>query len=55
MERDDMSEEEAQELFDSVREEADIYIRGGDDIAVEDLLIDDLGLEIDYMPDFLEG
>jgi len=53
MERDEMSEEEAQNMLDDLREEADIYIRGGDDLAVEDILLDDLGVDLDYLPDFL--
>lgn len=53
MERDGMSREEAQDLFDRLREEADIYIRNGDDLSVEHILLDDLGLEIDHLPDFL--
>ena len=53
MERDGMSQEEAQELLDNLREEAEIYLRNGDDQSVEDILLDDLELESDYLLDFL--
>lgn len=55
MERDDMSEEEARELVNNIRAEAEPFIIEGDFQAVEDLLLDDLGLELDYMPEFLYG
>lgn len=53
MDRDDMLEEEAEELMESVREEIMFAAECGDFSLAEDIMLGDLGLEMDYIFDFL--
>lgn len=49
MERDDMTESEAEELIAYVKEEIEIATADGDYELVEDIMYGDLGLEMDYI------
>lgn len=53
MDRDDMTAEEAEELIEEVREEIQIAASSGDYELVEDIMYGDLGLEMDYIFEFL--
>lgn len=53
MERDDMTESEAEELIAYVKEEIEIAAADGDYELVEDIMLGDLGLEMDYIFEFL--
>ena len=53
MDRDDMTAEEAEELIKEVREEIQIAASNGDYELVEDIMYGDLGLEMDYIFEFL--
>ena len=53
MERDDMTENEAEELIESVREEINFAAECGDYALAEDIMLGDLGLEMDYIFEFL--
>ena len=53
MERDGMTEEEAQRTFDGAKEEFDRCIDEGDMDAAEVVLLDWFGLEADYLFDFI--
>ena len=48
MERDDMTEDEANDLLDEVR---DMILENSD--SAEDIVLDELGLEMDYIFDIL--
>ena len=51
--RDGISEEEAEKQVADFREEIDDMIMDGDLEGIEDALMDDLGLEPDYLMDIL--
>lgn len=53
MDRDDMTAEEADELIEEVREEIQIAASNGDYELVEDIIYGDLGLEMDYIFEFI--
>lgn len=53
MDRDDMTAEEAEGLIEEVREEIQVAASSGDYELVEDIMYGDLGLEIDYIFEFL--
>lgn len=53
MDRDNMTAEEAEELIEEVREEIQIAASNGDYELVEDIMYGDLGLEIDYIFEFV--
>ena len=53
MDRDDMTAEEAEDLITEVREEIQIAASNGDYELVEDIMYGDLGLEMDYIFEFL--
>ena len=53
IERDGISKKEAEELLYNARQEAKEYMAQGDTDAVEEILLNDLGLEIDYIPEFI--
>lgn len=53
MDRDDMLEEDAEDLIESVREEINFAMECGDYSLVEDIMLGDLGLEMDYIFEFL--
>lgn len=53
MKRDGMTQEEAQELFEKVRATVLSCVDEGDYTGAEDAIMDDLGLEMDYIHDFL--
>ena len=53
IERDGLTKEEAEELLESVREECYRAIDEEKDYLVEDIILDDLGLEMDYIYDVL--
>ena len=53
MERDGLTKEEAEELLESVKEECYRAIDEEKDYLVEDIILDDLGLEMDYIYDVL--
>lgn len=53
MKRDGMTEQEAKEVADDVREEMLDAIDAGDYSLAEEIFEDDLGLEPDYIMDFL--
>ena len=54
MERDDYSRTEAIELFNDTRNEiCDVLENGGDYSEVEDIMLDNLGLEMDYIIDMV--
>ena len=49
IDRDDMTEEEAEDLIAEVKEEIQIAAENGDYGLVEDIMYGDLGLEMDYI------
>lgn len=53
MERDDMTEAEAEDLITEVKEEIQIASSCGDYELVEDIMYGDLGLEMDYIFELL--
>ena len=54
MERDELTEEEAREqVEDAVEAINDILENGGSNEEAEEILLDDLGLEMDYIFDLL--
>lgn len=53
MDRDDMTAKEAEELIEEVREEIQIAASNGDYELVEDIMYGDLGLEMDYIFEFI--
>lgn len=54
MKRDDLSEQEAQELFDEChRRLMDEAVPSGDSELAEEILCEELGLELDYLMDLL--
>ena len=53
MQRDGMSAEEATELMEETRSEIFDAIHAGDFDLAEDIMMCDLGLEMDYILDFL--
>ena len=53
IDRDDMTAEEAEELIEEVREEIQFAANIGDYNMVEDIMYGDLGLEMDYIFEFL--
>ena len=53
MDRDNMTAEEAKELIEEVREEIQIAASNGDYELVEDIMYGDLGLEMDYIFEFV--
>ena len=53
MDRDDMLEEDAEDLIESVREEINFAAECGDYALAEDIMLGDLGLEMDYIFEFL--
>lgn len=53
MDRDNMTAEEAEELIEEVREEIQIAASNGDYELVEDIMYGDLGLEMDYIFEFV--
>ena len=53
MERDDMTETEAEDLITEVKEEIQIASSCGDYELVEDIMYGDLGLEMDYIFELL--
>lgn len=53
MERDGMSEKEANDLLDVVRNDIDVCLADGDFDGVEDVIASMLGLEPDYIPDIM--
>lgn len=54
MERDKMSYDEAKEVFDDLREQAMQYVEEGDLMGLEDLLMDEVGLEPDYLFEIID-
>jgi hypothetical protein len=54
MKRDNISQEEAEELFTVAKEEAQSAVDGGDIFAVEAILSDHFGLEPDYVFDLID-
>lgn len=53
MDRDDMSENEAEELIADVREELQFAMETNDFMYAEDIMYGDLGLEMDYIFELL--
>lgn len=53
MDRDDMLEEDAEDLIESVREEINFAMECGDYTYAEDIMMYDLGLEMDYIFEFV--
>lgn len=53
MNRDDLSKEEAMEVVKETKEMVESAIRSGDYTAAEDIFMEELGLEIDYMVNLL--
>lgn len=53
MDRDDMLEEDAEDLIECVREEINFAMECGDYSLAEDIMFGDLGLEMDYIFEFL--
>lgn len=53
MDRDDMLEEDAEDLIESVREEINFALECGDYTYAEDIMMYDLGLEMDYIFEFV--
>lgn len=53
MNRDDLSKEEAMEVVKETKEMVESAIRSGDYTAAEDIFMEELGLEIDYMVSLL--
>lgn len=53
MDRDNMTEEDAEDLIECVREEINFAAECGDYALAEDIMLGDLGLEMDYIFEFL--
>lgn len=53
MKRDSLTRDEATLSYNNFLENAQSYIDSGDEEALEDLLMDELGLEPDYIFDIL--
>lgn len=53
MSRDNMSQDEAEHVFQNVRKEIDDAVAEGDYELVEDIMYTELGLEMDYIFDIL--
>lgn len=53
MERDGMTEKEAKEAYEETKEHIFEAIESGDFYEAEDIMLDDLGLEMDYIFDML--
>lgn len=53
MNRDDMTKEEATEVVMDTKKMVESAIRSGDYTAAEDIFMEELGLEIDYMVNLL--
>lgn len=53
MKRDGLTRDEATLTYNAFLEDAQSYIDSGDEEALEDLLMDELGLEPDYIFDIL--
>lgn len=53
MKRDDLTSDEATISYNAFLEDAQPYIDSGDEEALEELLMDELGLEPDYILDIL--
>lgn len=53
MKRDNMTEKEANDLLDVVRNDIDVCLADGDFDGVEDVIASMLGLEPDYIPDII--
>ena len=54
MERDGISEDEAQEIFDFAQMEAEVCVEEGDYNGLEDIMLEHFGLEPDYIFDLIE-
>lgn len=54
MHRDGIDKVEAKDMIKSFFDDAEDAINSGDYEAIEDILMDDLGLEPDYIPQLLE-
>ena len=53
MDRDGMTSEEADELIEEVREDINFAASNGDYELAEDIMLGDLGLEMDYIFELL--
>lgn len=54
MERDELTQQEAQQMFDECRQHLmDEAVPSGDCELAEEILAEDLGLELDYLIDML--
>ena len=53
MDRDGMTAEDADELIEAVREDINFAAECGDYELAEDIMLGDLGLEMDYIFEFL--
>ena len=53
IDRDNMLEEDAEDLIESVREEINFAMECGDYTYAEDIMMYDLGLEMDYIFEFV--
>lgn len=53
MTRDNMTEKEANDLLDVVRNDIDVCLADGDYDGVEDVIASMLGIEPDYIPDII--
>lgn len=53
MERDNMTELEAENYLEDIREDMNYAIETGDYNLAEDIMLHDLGLEMDYFEEFL--
>lgn len=53
MQRDGMSREEAEEMVNNAKRELNAMIEEGEYDEVEDMLLCDFGLEMDYIFDFI--
>lgn len=53
MDRDGMTEAEAEELIEAVREDINFVVSNGDYDMAEDIMYGDLGLEMDYIFELL--
>ena len=54
MQRDGMTYDDAKEIFDDLREQALQYVEDGDLLGLEDLLMDEVGLEPDYLFEIID-
>lgn len=53
MNRDSISEKEAEQMIEDIAEDVLIAVEDGDYDAVEDILMNELGLEMDYIFDIV--